>query len=372
MRFAFPSIRSLLAALLLAAIPTLSPAAPGRDGGEAREGPGARKSGEATKPSGAERGAGKEESGVGVAILDFEANTPGNPDLGKQIGEVLTATLGGEPGYRLVERATLTRVLQEQELNLSGVISSQDATRVGKLVGARILVTGKAFALDKQVFITAKLIGTETSLVDGAIVKGPREADTAELIMQLSEKISARLREAGPRLLPEDEAVTDPLPALKARLAGRKLPKLAIHVPEQHVARQPAAGVDPAVETELRHVLAGAGFTIIDGTERELDKAGVDLAITGEAFSEFNARIATNLISCSARVEIKVTNRDTNAMVLADRVTTRGVDLAENLAAKTALQKGGRELAIRLLQHFADTLPEADKPGGGAKGGKAK
>lgn len=298
---------------------------------------------------------------VAVAILDFESSTPGAPDLGKQIAEVLAATLSGEPGFQLVDRASMGRLFTEHEFNLTGLVGPGDANKIGKLVGARILVTGKAFALDKQVFVTAKLIGTETSLVDGIIVKGPREADTADLIMELSQKVADRLRTAGPRLVAADEALADPLPGLTAKLAGRKLPKVAIAIAERHVARaQAAAGIDPAVDTEVKNLLIAAGFTVVDGGERELDKAGVDVAITGEAFSEFNARIG-NLVSCSARSEVKVVSRRDGQLLFADRSTTRAVDLAENTAGKAALQKGGRELGLRLLRHFADTLPAAEK-----------
>ena len=44
-------------------------------------------------------------------------------------------------------------------------------------------------------------------------------------------------------------------------------------------------------------------------------------------------------------------------MILSDRQTARAVDLAENIAGKTALQKAAHLLGIRILNHFADTLP---------------
>src|SRR6476659_1865285 len=121
----------------------------------------------ATKPA---------DAGIAVAIIDFESNNAANPELGKQIGEVLVGTLSGETGFQLVDRTHMNTVLRENELNLTGLVNPDQATKVGKLVGARILITGKVFALDKQLFITAKLIGTETTLVDGVVVKGPREA----------------------------------------------------------------------------------------------------------------------------------------------------------------------------------------------------
>ena len=125
---------------------------------------------------------------------------------------------------------------------------------------------------------------------------------------------------------------------------------------ERHVTAGPVARIDPAVETEVRIVLKEAGFTLIEGDTTELADAGVTVIVGGEAVSEFAARIG-NLVNCAARVEIKVTERKTGEVLFSDRETTRAVDLAENIAGKTALQKAAHKLAIRLLQHFEETLP---------------
>jgi len=291
-----------------------------------------------------------------VAILDFQATMPGNADLGQQVSETLLTALAGEPGYTLVDRSSLARTLQEHELNLSGLVNTDQATKIGKLVGARILISGKIFALDKQIFITAKLVGVETSLVDGIVVKGSSDAEIGPLVMQLAERLARRIPESGPRLIASEEIVFDPLPGLRKQLAGRKLPKVAVHVAERHVAGARAPRADPAAETEIRQLLTRCGFTVIQGDPLDDAKAGVQVTITGEAFSEFAARIG-NLYSCTDRVEIKVMNVSDKALLHSDRDSNRAVDLAENLAAKTALQKSGRILGIRILRHFADTLP---------------
>src|SRR5690348_14919480 len=70
---------------------------------------------------------------VTVAVLDFAANLPGNPELGPQVAETLTATLSGETGFTMVDRSSLARSLQEHELNLTGLVSADQATKVGKL-----------------------------------------------------------------------------------------------------------------------------------------------------------------------------------------------------------------------------------------------
>jgi curli biogenesis system outer membrane secretion channel CsgG len=296
-----------------------------------------------------------------VAILDFDTSSPGNPELGKQISEALTATLTGEAGFTLVDRSSLARTLQENELSLTGLVNAQQATKIGKLVGAKILVTGKVFPIDKELFFTAKLIGTETTLVEGVLVKGDKDGSLGELLMQLSEKVSKRLRESGPKLVAQEDALQDPLPGLKKALTGRKLPKLAVRIREIHVSSEPAVRLDPAAETEIRMLLKDAGFTIIDGTDKEIADADVNYIIDGQAFSEFAARIAT-LISCSARLEVKIVDRKTGEVAYSDRETTRAVDLAENTAGKTALQKAARLVGIRILQQFDKTLPRTEGP----------
>jgi TolB-like protein len=341
-------------ALSLASPPVSAQQRPG--GAGAATGPGSRRP--TSRPASP---AALKPSALTVAVLDFHSTAPGSPELGQQIAEVLTANLSGRPGLTLVDRSSLQRTLQEQELNLSGVVSADQATKVGKLVGARLLVTGKAFALDKSVIISAKVIGTETSLVDALVVRGDKDADVAALVVQLSEALSTRLSEAGPRLVAAEETAADPLPALKQSLSGLKLPKVAVRVPERHVtgAAGRSAGIDPAVETELKQVLTETGFSVVEGDDKDLAREGVELVITGEAFSEFAARIG-NLVSCTDRVEVKVTRLKDGHVLFADKDNNRAVDLSENLAAKQALQKSGRLLGLRIVSRLAETAPKRE------------
>jgi TolB-like protein len=319
----------------------------------------------ATTPDGAKKPETKGQ--LTVAVLDFGAETADSAALGKQVAEIVIDKLGQVDGLRLVDRSSFAETLKEQDLNLTGLIRPKDATKFGRIVGAKLLVTGKAFALDDQLFITAKIIGTETTLVEGVLVKGEKGADFLKLADQLGDKLAVRLREAGPKLVAGDEDEDDPLPALKEKLAKLRKPVLFVRVAEQHLApRQAAAaappvGGDPAAETELRKWLRAGGFTIIDGGEREQIEGGVEVVVSGDAFSEFAARIG-NLVSCSARVELKLSDRKTGAVLFVDRETTRAADLSENIAGKSALEQAGRALAVRLLQHFADTLKPAEAP----------
>ena len=314
-----------------------------------------------------------------VAVLDFAGSDAANPNVGSDLAAALTAMLSGESGITLVERQSLAQVLREHELNLTGLVTDDQAIKVGKLVGARLTVTGLAFRLGKDMFLTAKIIGTETSLIEGVMVKDGT-TDMGELTVKLSEKLAAKIHESGPRLVAGSEEELDPLPGLKKKLAGRKLPVVAVIVREQHhaapapVAQRP---IDPAVETEIKKMLIDAGFTVQDVPQNEITSlakgwnakevkswpqglAKVDVLIAGEAFSEFAARIG-NIVSCSARAEVNVVNRGDGKIAVADRTTVRAADLSEQIAGKKALQIAGRTLGIRLLEHFVETIPESKK-----------
>jgi len=317
-----------------------------------------------------------------VAMLDFSAKDPGNPDLGKQIGEALAAGLADTPGITLVDRESIRHTIQEHALNLTGLVDSDKSIQIGKLVGARIMITGSAFVLGKQMTITAKLIGTETSLVEPVSVRGDASADLGDLVSKLSEKVAAKISEAGTRLVASAEG-PDPLIELRKKFAGRKLPSVAVVVTEEHhgapitVVVVEGRAIDPPVETELKQALIGAGFTVQDVPQNDLVKfahdwkstdvnswprslAGVDLLIAGESFSEFGDRIG-NLASCSARTEINIIRRQDGKIVQADKVTARAADLSENIAAKGALQKAGHQLAVQTLEFFDRTLPPAKR-----------
>ena len=99
----------------------------------------------------------------------------------------------------------------------------------------------------------------------------------------------------------------------------------------------------PAAQTEFGLILQECGFKLVD--DKSTDKA--DVEISGEAFSAFGLRKG-NLISCKARVEIKA--RKANGDIVAvDRQTSVAVDVAEQTAAKTALQIAALEVAERLV-----------------------
>ena len=281
----------------------------------------------------------------------------------------MTISLSSAPGVTLVERAVLSRVLEELSFNLTGLVEPDQAVKVGHLVGAQVLVAGRVFNSGDKTIMAARLIGVETSRVVGAMASGDADTDTAELALQLAERLEERLAAGAAQLLPAGCSTTAELATLKKKLAEQDRPTVAVVIPERHLTRITPLP-DPAAATELKKLLIECGFQVreieakaipqpkADGSPAEPGEwtkalRDVDVIITGEGISEFGARIG-NMQSCSARVEISVIERKTARVLLAERVTARGVDLSENIAAKTALENAGRELGMRVLRYFAE------------------
>lgn len=221
------------------------------------------------------------------------------------------------------------------------------------------MVFGRAFAVDRDLYIVAKIVGTETSQVKGVIARGKLESNLSEIIDELVDKLAGGLEKWAPQLLPKTEKFQNKLKTLKRQLKGKNLPTVAVVVQEAHVN---LAVADPAAETEIKKTFEEVGFEVIEARDeitrtaaKEFNMAGVDLVITGQGFSEFGMRIG-GLVGCVARLEIQATERESHGIVTSERTTRRAVDLSEAVAAKTALQAAGRELAIKTIERLAREL----------------
>lgn len=281
---------------------------------------------------------------ISVAVLDFESTDEAVKDLGPKAATLINTHLSVRPELVVVERAELEKILGEQELGLSGSVSADTAAKVGHLTGAKILVTGRIFKVDRELVMVAKVMGTETSRVFGEMVKGNSGVPITDLSESLAKKIGATVSEKAKLLIPKVETREEIVAKIKNALKKEDLPKVSVHIPEQHFGQRV---IDPAAETELGKLLQECGFTLVDNKSK--DKA--DIEISGEAFSAYGMRKG-NLISCRSRIEIKA-RKANGDLISVDRQTSVAVDIAEQTAAKTALQNAAMELAERLFPKIA-------------------
>jgi len=276
-----------------------------------------------------------------MAVFDFQSTEEGVRDLGPKVSALLNATLSADARVVTVERAELDKALGEQELGLSGTIAPGSAAKIGQLTGAQVLITGRVMKADNETMIIAKIISTETGRVFGATSKLTPKQTLSDTAAALADSIAEVATKNAAAILGRTDSVDDLITKIKAGLPAGHRPTIMVHIPEQHLGRPIT---DPAAETELAMIFRECGFKVND----EKSALRSDYALEGEAFSERGMQKG-NLISCRARVEVRLRNLATGEVVSADRQVSSGVDLGEHVAAKSALQNAARELATRLV-----------------------
>jgi len=274
-----------------------------------------------------------------VAILPFVERQKKSDETGKIISDILFANLAVDPAILLVDREDLDKMLEEQGMNISGIVDSANAAKVGNIIGAKILVTGSIFKVESTQYIVAKIIGTETTRVFGTSVKGSDKEGLDTLAEKLSEDVGKIILKEARQLVAQVESRENRIARLKDSISGKTLPSLAVTVSERHVGRQT---VDPAAETEMNLFATETGFAVF------VQEKQADILIQGEAFSEYTATHG-KLIAVKARVEVKAVDATTGKIIATDRQTTVAVDLTEQIAGKTALQQAGALLAERII-----------------------
>lgn len=103
-----------------------------------------------------------------VALAPFITRGGGEPPLLDFLNESALTALSGDPGLLLVERSLLDRVRQEQQIQLIEVMDADTAVGIGKLLGARFIITGQVIPLQTQVMIFGRVINVETGEIVSA------------------------------------------------------------------------------------------------------------------------------------------------------------------------------------------------------------
>ncbi len=286
-----------------------------------------------------------------TAILPFQERGKDVSELGSKVTDILFALLVAEPKLVLVEREYLNKVLDEQELNLSGVVNPSATARVGQLTGAKILVTGSVLQSEDSLYLIAKVIGSETGRVLGASVKGTVRDSLDALVRELAKKLGDVIEARASELVAKPTNRADRLSKLREAIGKSQLPSIEIKVAERHIGQ---STVDPAAATELEFLFTELGGAVI---ESPAAIPSVEVVIQGEGFSEFAARHG-NLVSVKARLELKAVERSSGRILFADRQVAVAVDLSEQIAGKAALQEAASQMAMRLIPALANVTKE--------------
>jgi curli biogenesis system outer membrane secretion channel CsgG len=80
---------------------------------------------------------------IPIVVMDFETRAPGQGwQVGHGASDMLITALVKTKKYKVYERDRLNALMKEQKLQMSGAVDMSTAVQIGKLVGAKYILTG--------------------------------------------------------------------------------------------------------------------------------------------------------------------------------------------------------------------------------------
>jgi curli biogenesis system outer membrane secretion channel CsgG len=140
----------------------------------------------------------------GLAILDFDigATIGQDPDdyeaLRRGLAAMTLNEMTANPGIRVVERAQIQAILQEQNLGREGRVDPNTVSQIGRLVGARYMVTGTLYDVRGDVRVDARLFNTETGEILRTMRVQARQLMQGANLPPLERRASDEFRQQNP------------------------------------------------------------------------------------------------------------------------------------------------------------------------------
>lgn len=135
-----------------------------------------------------------------VVVFTFDNNSIGKDradydNLSKGVQDLLITDLASNPKIRLVDRARIQELLQEQNLVKSGAVDPTTAIRLGKMLGAQYAITGGFLADTRSgnAVLTGRTIDMESSQIGNAEKITGHTDDVLGLISQLSGRLASTM-----------------------------------------------------------------------------------------------------------------------------------------------------------------------------------
>jgi TolB-like protein len=126
-----------------------------------------------------------------VAIIYFE-NSSDDPSLNKLkkgLADMMITDLSNINMLNIVERDRLEAILKEQKLSRSSQVDPATAAKVGKLLGAQVILTGGYFEMMGSLRIDARFIDVET----GKILKSDGVDGAASSFFKIQKQLSWKI-----------------------------------------------------------------------------------------------------------------------------------------------------------------------------------
>ncbi len=133
---------------------------------------------------------------MGVAVLPFE-NKGASRDLGEIILDKMITVLVNQQRFKVLERAQIDKILQEQSFGASGIVDAATAAQIGRGIGVDGIIIGSvAAAPSGAISVDARVIDTESAAIIVAqdVFSGSSDAQSVKnAVENLARKITENL-----------------------------------------------------------------------------------------------------------------------------------------------------------------------------------
>jgi uncharacterized protein YbjQ (UPF0145 family) len=297
-----------------------------------------------------------DQRAIRVAVFDLDV-LKGMDLEPAALTDQVNAMLSAMDRVTIVNRDQIKRVADEHKMVLSGLVDTASAAQLGKFLSANYVIVGRASKIGQTNYLVLKIIDVATTVQTTVSAKAAAEKGLEALLERLKDFLGPQVRELQkPLKAEEDDALAKVRQAAKS-LAGKVI---LVDVTETHVNRPLA---DPAAQMAIANRLKALGIEVIvpkdpvDGWKQSLLETGrygeqkVDFVLEGEGTSAYAAAME-GLISCRARVELRLIAVPGRTVTVSDKGVAARVDLVEALAAKAALEDAGVQACEAvILQH---------------------
>jgi TolB-like protein len=281
-----------------------------------------------------------------VAVYDFKGDGDAS-SWGGKVTTLVTADLSTETNLIMVERAELTKALNEEAFGISGMVSSDAAAKIGQITGAKVLVAGQVILTGgDHLVIVADIVGTETSRLFADKVEGSAD-NFLELTSNLSQKIAQTITDQATNLvMPATESRAEYLERLVKSVTGTNRPTVSVDI-TQHNQRG-SSWSDHTADDEWGAILLKAGFVVVDDNSDRKP----DLEITGDVNTGWGTQRG-DLVTSRATIALKVQERRTGNIIALDRQESTATGTGAMVVESAAQIKAVDDLAERIIPLLA-------------------
>ncbi|HUT61505.1 MAG TPA: CsgG/HfaB family protein [Phycisphaerae bacterium] len=294
---------------------------------------------------------------IRVAVFDFDVLKGVDLEpaaLTDQINTMLDEMLN----VTIVNRDQIKRVADEHKMVLAGLVDNASAAQLGKFLSANYVIVGRASRIGQTNYLVLKIVDVATTVQTTVSAKTVAEKGLEALVERLKDSLAPQVRELQKPLEAEDDAALAKVREAAKALIGKVI---LVDVTETHVNRPL---VDPAAQMAVANRLKALGIEVIvpkdpvAGWKQALLETGrygeqkVDFVLEGEGTSAYAAAME-GLISCRARVELRLIAVPGRTVTVSDKGVAARVDLVDALAAKAALEDAGVQACDAVITRFA-------------------